>query len=160
MRSRSSAGACGGQGHASEKDLGSGHVGEKVDGRNVSFPEPFHGVVSYIGDMLGPATRTTPVRIVTQNPNGMLKKDLFLDVVIHDKSTRDVLVVPIAAVLYDEQNFPFVYLQVKPGTFAQRLVKLGGQQGDDAQVLDGLKAGDPVAPQGTVFLQFANSSQP
>ncbi len=24
------------------------------------FPEPFHGVVSYIGDMLDPATRTTP----------------------------------------------------------------------------------------------------
>ena len=43
--------------------------------------EPFHGVVSYIGDMLDPATRTTPVRIVTQNPAGLLKKDLFVDVV-------------------------------------------------------------------------------
>jgi membrane fusion protein, heavy metal efflux system len=148
------------QGHVYDKDLASVHVGDKVDERNSSFPDPFHGVVSYIGDMLDPATRTTPVRIVTQNPNGLLKKDLFVDVVIHDKTTRNVLVVPTAAVLYDEQNFPFVYLQVESGKFAQRLVRLGGQQGDETQVLDGLKAGEPVVTQGSVFLQFANTYQP
>ena len=148
------------QGHVYDKDLASVHVGDKVDERNASFPEPFHGVVSYIGDMLDPATRTTPVRIVTQNPNGLLKKDSVLDVVIHDKTTRDVLVVPTTAVLYDEQNFPFVYVQVDAGKFAQRLVKLGGQQGDDTQVVDGLKAGEPVVSQGSVFLQFANTYQP
>jgi cobalt-zinc-cadmium efflux system membrane fusion protein len=117
-------------------------------------------VVSYIGDMLDPATRTTPVRIVTQNPSGLLKKDLFLDVVIHDKTTREVLVVPTTAVLYDEQNFPFVYVQVDAGKFAQRLIKLGGQQGDDSEVVQGLKAGEPVVSQGSVFLQFANTYQP
>ena len=147
------------QGHVYDKDLASVHVGDKVDERNASFPEPFHGVVSYIGDMLDPATRTTPVRIVTQNPHGLLKKDLFLDVVIHDKTTKDVIAVPTTAVLYDEQNFPFVYLQMEPGKFAQRLVKIGAQQGDDTQILDGLKAGDPVVSQGSVFLQFANTYQ-
>jgi cobalt-zinc-cadmium efflux system membrane fusion protein len=147
------------QGHVYDKDLASVHVGDKVDERNSSFPEAFHGVVSYIGAMLDPATRTTPVRIVTQNPDGRLKKDLFVDVVIHGKTTRDVLVVPTTAVLYDEQNLPFVYLQVEPGKFAQRLVKIGGQQGDDIQVLDGVKAGDPVVSQGSVFLQFANTYQ-
>jgi cobalt-zinc-cadmium efflux system membrane fusion protein len=145
------------QGHVYDKDLKSVHVGDKVDERNASFPESFHGVVSYIGDMLDPATRTTPVRIVTDNPNALLKKDLFVDVVIHDKTTRDVLVVPTTAVLYDEQNFPFVYMQAEPGRFAQRLVKLGGQQGDDTEVVEGLKAGDPVVSQGSVFLQFANT---
>jgi cobalt-zinc-cadmium efflux system membrane fusion protein len=148
------------QGHVYDKDLASVHVGDKVDEHNSSFPEPFHGVVSYIGDMLDPATRTTPVRIVTQNPRGLLKKDLFVDVVIHDKTTRDVLVVPTTAVLYDEQNFPFVYVQVESGKFAQHLVKLGGQKGDETQILEGLKAGDPVVAQGSVFLQFANSYQP
>ena len=148
------------QGHVYDKDLASVHVGDAVDERNSSFPEPFHGVVSYIGDMLDPATRTTPVRIVTQNPHGLLKKDLFLDIVIHDKGRRDVLVVPTTAVLYDEQNFPFVYVRVDQGKFAQRLVKLGRQQGDDTQVTDGLKAGEPVVAQGSVFLQFANTYQP
>jgi membrane fusion protein, heavy metal efflux system len=147
------------QGHVYDKDLTSVHVGDKVDERNSSFPETFHGVVSYIGDLLDPATRTTPVRIVTQNPSGLLKKDLFVDVVIHDKTTRDVLVVPTTAVLYDEDNFPFVYVQVEQGKFAQRLVKLGSQQGDDTQIADGLAEGDPVVAQGSVFLQFANMYQ-
>jgi membrane fusion protein, heavy metal efflux system len=147
------------QGHVYDKDLTSVHVGDKVDERNSSFPETFHGVVSYLGDLLDPATRTTPVRIVTQNPSGLLKKDLFVDVVIHDKTTRDVLVVPTTAVLYDEDNFPFVYVQVEQGKFAQRLVKLGSQQGDDTQIADGLAEGDPVVAQGSVFLQFANMYQ-
>src|SRR5471030_2153485 len=148
------------QGHVYDKDLASVHVGDKVDERNSSFPDAFHGVVSYIGDMLDPATRTTSVRIVTQNANALLKKDLFVDVVIHDKTTREVLTVPTTAVLYDEQNFPFVYVQAEPGKFAQRLVKLGGQQGDDTQVTEGLKTGEPVVSQGSVFLQFANTYRP
>ena len=120
------------QGHVYEKDL---RLGPRRRHRGRAEPvvsrTSFHGTCPYIGDMLDPATRTTPVRIVTQNPHGLLKKDLFVDVVIHDKTTRDVLVVPTTAVLYDEQNLPFVYVQVEPGKFAQRLVTLGGQQDDD-----------------------------
>ncbi len=147
------------QGHVYDKDWSLVHVGDKVDERNSSFPQTFHGVVSYIGAMLDPATRTTPVRIVTQNPDGLLKKDLFLDVIIHDKTTHDVLVVPTAAVLYNEQNFPFVYAQVSPGKFAQRLVKIGDQQEDDTQILDGVQEGTLVVSEGSVFLQFANTYQ-
>ena len=147
------------QGHVYDKDLASIHLGDTVDERNSSFPQTFHGVISNIGDLIDPATRTTPVRIVTQNPDRLLKKDLFVDVVIHDKATRDVLVVPTAAVLYDEQNFPFVYVQVETGKFAQRLITLGDQQGDDTQILSGLKAGELVVSQGSVFLQFANTYQ-
>jgi membrane fusion protein, heavy metal efflux system len=146
------------QGHVYDKDLRSVHVGDRVDVRNASFPDAFHGVVAYIGDLIDPATRTTSVRIVTQN-SGLLKKDLFVDIVIHDKTTRDVLAVPTAAVLYDEENFPFVYVQVEAGKFAQRIVKIGGQQGDDSEIVDGLKAGDQVVSQGSVFLQFANTYQ-
>ena len=147
------------QGHVYDRDLPSVHVGDKVDERNASFPVVFHGTVSYIGDMIDPATRTTPVRIVTRNTDGLLKKDLFMDVVIHDRTEQNVLVVPTAAVLYDENNMPFAYVQVEPGRFAQRTVKLGDQHDDETQILDGLKAGDQVVGQGSVFLQFANTYQ-
>jgi multidrug efflux pump subunit AcrA (membrane-fusion protein) len=50
-------------------------------------------------------------------------------------------------------------VQVEQGKFAQRLVKLGSQQGDDTQIADGLAEGDPVVAQGSVFLQFANMYQ-
>jgi cobalt-zinc-cadmium efflux system membrane fusion protein len=65
--------------------------------------------------------------------------------------------VPTTAVLYDEQNQPFVYVQVQPGQFAQRQVALGGQQDEDTEILSGVKPGDRVVSQGSVFLQFANT---
>jgi membrane fusion protein, heavy metal efflux system len=147
------------QGHIYEKDLRSVHKGDVAEMRNSSFPVVFHGTVLYIGDMIDPATRTTPVRIVTKNSEGLLKKDLFLDVTINDKTTRETLTVPTTSVLHDEQNFPFVYVQVETGKFAQRQVKIGAQEQDQIEILDGLKEGDRVVSQGSVFLQFANSFQ-
>jgi cobalt-zinc-cadmium efflux system membrane fusion protein len=147
------------QGHIYEKDLQSIHKGDVAEMRNTSFPVVFHGTVSYIGDMIDPATRTTPVRIVTKNSDGLLKKDLFLDVTIQDKSQRQALVVPTTSVLYDDQNFPFVFVQVEPGKFAQKPVKIGSQQQDQIEILDGLKEGDRVVSQGSVFLQFASTFQ-
>ncbi len=145
------------QGHIYEKDLRSVHRGDVAEMRNPSFPVVFHGTVAYIGDIIDPATRTTPVRIVTPNPDHLLKKDLFLDVTITDKTTRQPLVVPVTAVLYDEQNFPFVYVQVDPGRFAQRQVTVGAQREDRIEIAEGLRQGDQVVSQGSLFLQFANS---
>ena len=76
--------------------------------------------------MIDPATRTTPVRIVTQNTDGLLKKDLFVDVDDPRQDHARGAGRADDAVLYDEQNFPFVYVQVEPGKFAQRQVTLGG----------------------------------
>ena len=145
------------QAHLYEKDLRNVRVGDTTDVRSASFPDVFKGRVTYIGSMLDPATRTTPVRVVTANPKGFLKKDQFVDVVVHDKSTHDALVVPTSAVLYDEENLPFVYVQVEPGKFAQRQITMGAQRIDVTEVSSGLKTGDQVVTQGSLFLQFANS---
>jgi cobalt-zinc-cadmium efflux system membrane fusion protein len=147
------------QGHLDEKDLAAIHMGDAVDIHTPAFPDAFHGTVTNVGDMLDPATRTTPVRVMTANPGGKLRKDQFVDVTIRDKGKRDVLVVPTAAVLYDEQNFPFVYLQIEPGKFAQRSVKTGSTEGDQMEITEGLKPGDQVVAQGSIFLQFARSAQ-
>jgi cobalt-zinc-cadmium efflux system membrane fusion protein len=143
------------QGHLHENELTSIHAGDPVEVRNPSLPGAFRGVVSYIGAMIDPATRTTPVRIVTRNEGGLLKKDLFVDVAIQSGTRRDVLVVPTSAVLYNTETFPFVYVEITPGRFAQRLIKIGAQQDDEFEVLDGVKVGDPIVTQGSVFLQFA-----
>jgi cobalt-zinc-cadmium efflux system membrane fusion protein len=145
------------QAHLYERDLKTLHIGDTAEIRNTAFPDTFRGTVSYIGDLVDPATRTTLVRIVTGNPAGLLKKDLFVDVTVQDKARRTVLVVPTAGVLYDEQNFPFVYVDAGQGKFVQRIVTLGAQQGDDMEVVSGLKPGERVVGQGSLFLQFANT---
>jgi cobalt-zinc-cadmium efflux system membrane fusion protein len=145
------------QAHVYEKDLRLVRVGDTAEVKSASFPDTFKGRVEYIGSMLDPATRTTPVRIVTANPQGFLKKDQFVDVDIHDKMTHEALVVPTSAVLYDDQNMPFVYVEVEQGKFAQRQVTLGRQQEDQTEIASGLTPQDLVVAQGSLFLQFANS---
>ena len=147
------------QGHIFDRDLPSVHLGDTVEESNPAFAQKFHGVVSYIGSMVDAATRTTPVRMVTENPGGLLKKDSFIDAVIHTRTQQNVLIVPVSAVLHNEQNEPFVYVEVQPGKFAQRLITAGAQQNDQQEVLSGLKTGENVVAEGSVFLQFANSYQ-
>ncbi len=147
------------QGHIYEKDLTEVRIGDPVEATNSAIPEVFHGIISYIGAMVDPATRTTPVRIVTRNPGGILKKDLIVDTVIHTRSPRKVLAIPTSAVLYNANNLPFVYVQRELGKFAERSITTGRQQDDATEVLNGLNRGESVVSEGSVFLQFANSYQ-
>jgi cobalt-zinc-cadmium efflux system membrane fusion protein len=144
------------QGHVYEKDLGAIEVGDKAEIHNPGLPTTYHGVVGYVDRLVDPATRTILVRIVTPNTDRGLKKDLFVDVDLLGRSHRQVLAIPVGAVLYDEQNLPFVYVQVETGKFAQRLIKVGAQQGAQIEVTDGLTTSDRVVAQGSLFLQFAN----
>ncbi len=146
-------------GHIYDRDLESVRVGDTVELTNSSFRETFHGTVNYIGSLLDPATRTTPVRIVTNNPAGLLKKDMFMDAVIHTKTGRRVLAVATSAILRTDDNLPFVYVEVQPGRFSQRLVTLGVEQGAETQLASGVKEGEKIVAEGSVFLQFANSIQ-
>ena len=147
------------QGHIYEKDLTAIRIGDSVLQTNPALPGVFHGVISYIGAMVDPVTRTTPVRIVTGNPKGLLKKDLVLDTVIQTRTKRNVLTVPTSAVLYDSDNMPFVYVQTEGNRFAQRQAAAGIQQDGKLEILSGLKEGEKIVSEGAVFLQFANTYQ-
>jgi cobalt-zinc-cadmium efflux system membrane fusion protein len=145
------------QGHIFDRDLPSVKNGDPVDETNPSFNRSFRGTVSYIGSFVDPNTRTTPVRVVTQNPGGLLKKDMFVDAVVHTGIRSSMLVVPISAVLRDDKNEPIVYVEAEPGKFAQRSVAIEGQQDGLVAVTSGLRRGETVVTDGSLFLQFANN---
>ena len=86
------------------------------------------------------------MRIVTQNPGGILKKDMFVDAVIHTGSQGNTVVVPVSAVLRDDKNEPIVYVQMEPGKFAQRQVAIAGQQKGSSPSPAACKPGKPWCP--------------
>ncbi len=145
------------QGHIFDHDLPSVHNGDGVAETNPSFNRAFHGVVSNIGSFVDPNTRTTSVRIVTANPGGLLKKDMFVDAIIQTGRQNNILVVPVAAVLRDDKNEPIAYIQMEPGKFAQRSVTIGPQQDGLIEIDSGLQEGDKIVSDGSLFLQFANT---
>ena len=147
------------QGHIFDRDLPSVRLRDPVEEANPAFPQKFRGTIAYIGSFVDPNTRTTPVRIVTENPAGLLKKDMFVDAVVHTGSRSGVPVVPVSAVIRDDKNEPIVFVQVEPGKFAQRSITIDGQQDGLIAVRSGLREGDLVVSQGSLFLQFAGQIQ-
>jgi cobalt-zinc-cadmium efflux system membrane fusion protein len=142
-----------------QSDMAYVHAGDSVEITTDSYPDVFHGKISYIGSALDPNTRTLQARIVTSNPAKKLKKDMYVTATVQAGAVRDALIVPDAAVLRDTENQPFVYVQSGSNQFARRLVKVGDSQGGRTQVTDGLKEGERVVSDGSLFLQFKNSLQ-
>jgi cobalt-zinc-cadmium efflux system membrane fusion protein len=140
-------------------DMAYVHEGDSVDVSTDSYPEVFHGKISYIAPAIDPNTRTLQARIVTSNPAKKLKKDMYVTATVQAGAVRDALIVPDAAVLRDTENQPFVYVQSGANQFARHLVKVGDSQGGRTQVTDGLKEGERVVGDGSLFLQFKNSLQ-
>ena len=147
------------QGHIFDRDLPSIRIGDRVEETNPSFNRNFSGTIAYVGSFVDPNTRTTPVRIVTANPGGLLKKDMFVDAVVRTSTQNNILVVPVAAVLRDDKNEPIVYVQAEPGKFTQRSVATGPQQNGLVAVTSGLQEGETIVSDGSLFLQFANAIQ-
>ena len=141
-----------------QSDLAYVHVGDTVEIDTDSYPDKFHGKISYLAPALDPNTRTLQARIVAGNPGGKLKKDMYVTAVVQAGAMNEVLTVPDAAVLHDSENVPFVYLQqTEANKFARRVVKIGDSNDGRTRIESGLKEGDKVVGDGSLFLQFKNS---
>ncbi|HME11638.1 MAG TPA: efflux RND transporter periplasmic adaptor subunit [Candidatus Acidoferrum sp.] len=140
-----------------QSDLAYVHVGDAVEINTDSYPDKFHGKISYLAPALDPTTRTLPARIVAGNPGSKLKKDMYVNAVVQAGAVSDALTVPDAAVLRDTENVTFVYLQTDTNKFARRIVKIGDSSGGRTRIGSGLQEGDKVVGDGSLFLQFKNS---
>ena len=73
---------------------------------------------------------------------------------IHAQQETTGLLVPVSAILRNDENLPFVYVAQPDGSFARQRVTLGLSHGDRYDIPAGLKAGDQVVVDGGLFVQF------
>jgi membrane fusion protein, heavy metal efflux system len=118
---------------------------------------PFHGTVENISASVDPNTRAVVARIVAPNPGDLLKKQMYVDVSIESGRVSTGLLVPVSAVLHDDENLPFVYIALPDGSFARRHVTLGYRDSQNEDVTSGLSSGDRIVSNGALFLQFMQS---
>jgi membrane fusion protein, heavy metal efflux system len=142
-----------------QSDLAYVRVGDPVEINTETYPQTFHGKISYIAPALDPSTRTLQARVVTQNPGRKLKKDMYVTATLQAGAINNALTVPDAAVLRDTENQPFVYVQTSANEFARRLITLGESSRGRTQITSGLKEGEHVVGNGSLFLQFKNALQ-
>ncbi|HEV7506582.1 MAG TPA: efflux RND transporter periplasmic adaptor subunit [Thermoanaerobaculia bacterium] len=126
-----------------EQDLGGIKTGQLAVARFAAFPgREIRGQIRFIDPVLDPATRTAGVRIELPNPGGLLKPGMFANAELRVDLGRG-LAIPRSAVL-DTGVRQIVYVQMAPGRFAGREVRLGPAAGDLVQVVQGLSAGEQV----------------
>ena len=137
-----------------ESQLAAVAVGDTAEIFSAASAEGLPGTVDNIAAILDPATRAIAVRVVARNPGGVLKKQMYVRVRIRSGRPTTGLLAPVAAVLRDDENLPFVYLQQGDGNFVRRHVTLGGRVGDDYEITAGLAAGEQLIADGGLFVQF------
>jgi cobalt-zinc-cadmium efflux system membrane fusion protein len=142
-----------------QKDLPYVRVGDQVTIQTDTYPEVFHGHIAYVAASLDPNTRTLQARIETNNPGEKLKKDMYVVATVNAGTIQNAIALPDAAVLRDTENQPFVYAAASANQFGRRSVTLGESLNGKTEIISGLKPGDQVVGNGSLFLQFANSLQ-
>jgi cobalt-zinc-cadmium efflux system membrane fusion protein len=140
--------------HLFGSDLDSVSLGDPAEVLTGSGSERFSGTVDNIGALVDPDTRSVAVRVVVENPGGVLKKQAYVHVLIHSRKESAGLLAPVSAILRDEVNLPFVYVAQADGSFARQHVTLGYREGERYDITSGLKAGDRIVVEGGLFVQF------
>lgn len=106
----------------------------------------FTGQVTFVGLELDPDTRTLPVWLTVDNPDGRLRADMFVKAAILLAKNSDVLAVPKTAVL-EEGGEKFVFVRTGD-TFNRVDIQPGAEDDRYLEVKDGLVPGDEVVVQG------------
>ena len=127
-----------------EQDIGMVQAGSKAQIKLNAYPDkPFEGVVSLVYPTLNAATRTVPVRMEIANPEGLIKPAMFASVEILVTGKGEALTVPVSAVI-DSGTRQIVLVQLEPGRFDPRAVRLGSRGENYVEVLEGIAEGAQV----------------
>jgi cobalt-zinc-cadmium efflux system membrane fusion protein len=135
-------------------DLASVNLGDSAEVVTGIDSKNFSGRVDNISALVDPDTRSVRVRVVVENPGNFLKKQMYVRVLIQAHEESPGLLVPVSAILRDDENLPFVYLAQSDGSFARQHVTLSYRAGDQYDISVGLKTGDQIVIDGGIFVQF------
>ena len=127
-----------------EKMAGWVAVGQAVEVRVEAYPDrSFAGKISRMNPSVEPDTRSLEVEALLANEQGLLKPGFFARASIASAHVDTALVVPKQALRYIYGVYKVYTLQEK--TLHETEVKLGSREGDEPEIVDGLKEGDRVA---------------
>jgi Cu(I)/Ag(I) efflux system membrane fusion protein len=128
-----------------EQDLGLVHPGQKASITvNAYLGKVFTGKVAFIYPVVNPQTRTAQVRIELPNPKDLFKPAMYARVELAAAhSSAPMVIIPNSAVI-NSGTRQVVLIEKGEGRYEPREVKLGLQDDEYVQVLEGVSAGERV----------------
>ncbi len=119
----------------------------------VTVPETgkaYETKIDFIHPVNDPKSRTVPVRLVLDNPDGALKPDTYVDVAF-SANTQSRLAVPSEAVLYGKMG-AYVIEDLGDGYFRPVMVVTGITANGLTEIIQGLSHGQTIVQSGQFML--------
>ncbi len=110
----------------------------------------FEGGIDGVSDTLDPTTHMVTVRGRVENPERLLKAEMFVTVEFTLDGPPGVEVPAKAVFMKNERHF--VYLEEQPGAYVRREIAPGGEHDGRILVHSGLTAGQRVVTEGGLLL--------
>ncbi|GJD37152.1 efflux RND transporter periplasmic adaptor subunit [Methylobacterium aerolatum] len=138
-----------------ESEIPKIRIGQEVEAKVAGFGNRvFKARVNYMAASLDPATRRLAVRSEVDNPDRVLRPEMFATYTIITGKGEPSPSVPLSAVVY-EGGRTHVWVARPDGAMEARDLQLGLINGDNAQVVSGLQAGEQIATRGALFIDRA-----
>lgn len=124
-------------------EIGLVKPGQIMEVTSVSFPgNKFYGEIKAVDTYLDSESRTLRVRAEVSNPDGLLKPDMYVDVVIH-VDFGEKIAIPEEAVI-DTGTRQIVFVKKGQGVYEPREIKVGHNSDDFYEIVSGVKVGEEV----------------
>jgi membrane fusion protein, heavy metal efflux system len=139
-----------------ESDLPSLQPGLHLQIHSRSFPDKiFDGVVDRISDTMDPNTRTIKIRGIVDNPDKLLKAEMYVlvDVVQASSKAGEMGVEVPSKALFMKGDDSFVFIEDAPGTYERKQVKVGTEKDNKVPIYEGISPGQKVVTEGALLLQ-------
>jgi cobalt-zinc-cadmium efflux system membrane fusion protein len=136
-----------------ERDLDLVKVGQVATVTVEAYPgRSFPAVITAVGDVVDPSTRTIKVRALVDNEAQRLKPEMFARLHIDVDDAVPFLAVPREAVL-EANGQEFVYVVEGDNRYVKRLVKTATGSRDQVRILEGLRPGERVVTTGAILIK-------
>ncbi len=140
-----------------ERQSGWVKKGQTVDMTVAAYPgKTWKGIVDYIYPVLDKKTRTLRVRIRFNNPEQLLKPNMFSQLVIHSSLDRESLYVKREAIIRNG-TMERVVKALGDGKFLSVAVKTGTESGPYVEILKGLKENEKIVSSAQFLIDSESS---
>lgn len=110
------------------------------------------GRIEYLAPAIDPRTRTAKARLSLDNPDGLLRANMYGVARIELADAKPTVMVPKQAV-QRAGGATLVFVRLAKDAFEARRVRIGRSEGAHVEILQGIEAGEPVAATGSFLLK-------
>ena len=144
-----------------ETDVPETYIESVVNGKKVVINFPILGTtvdskIRQAGNFINPANRTFRAEVGIPSGTKNVKPNLTARLKINDYTNEKAILIPLSIISENAEGKQYVYALTEKktennftyGKVVQRIITVGKTQGDEIEILSGIKAGDEIVNEG------------